>query len=99
MDNFDCTSYVTVIGIIIALEWNKDDNVIAIGLTTSDEEEYVIEDSPFTDELLDLLYERVKVIGFINTNDFGYKSIFVESYELLEEDESFKDAERNISKM
>jgi len=79
MDNFDCTSYVTLTGIITALEWDKDDNVISIGLSTSDEEEYVIEDNPFTDELLDLLYEPVKLIGFINTNEFGYKSIFVVS--------------------
>jgi hypothetical protein len=98
MENFDCTSYITLTGIITALEWDKDDNVIAIGLSTSDEEEYVIEDNSFTDELLDLLYEPVKLIGFVNTNEYGYKSIFVESYELLEEDESCKNTERNMLK-
>jgi hypothetical protein len=87
MSNHDCMPSVTIKGIITAMKWDKDDNVIAICLSTSDEEEYLVEENPFTDGLLNLLYEPVRVTGFINIKEDGSKSIFVKSYELLDEDE------------
>lgn len=87
MNNHHFMPSVTIKGIITAMKWDKDDNVIAICLSTSDEEEYLIEENNFTDELLNLVYEPVKITGFINLNENGSKSIFVESYELLDEDE------------
>ena len=91
MNNHDLMQSVTVKGIITAMKWDKDDNVIAICLSTSNEEEYLIEENPFTDELLNLVFEPVKLTGVVNINEDGSKSIFVKSYELLDEDEFLKE--------
>lgn len=87
MNNYDCMPSVTIKGIITAMKWDKDDNVTAVCLSTSGEEEYLIAENSFKDELLNLVYEPVKVTGLININKDGSKSILVESYELLDEDE------------
>ncbi|MBN2372804.1 hypothetical protein JXL19_03320 [bacterium] len=98
MNNSNCKSTVIIKGIITAVEWDEDNNIIAISLSTSDEEEYHIEDNPFMDELLNLVYEPVRVTGIINSDDFGYKSILIQKYELLDEGELLNDKDRNISK-
>jgi len=78
---------MTLMGIITAVEWDEDDNVVAIALSTPEEEEYRIEDNPVGAELLDLIYESVKVTGSINENEFGNKSIRVDSYKLVDEEQ------------
>lgn len=81
---------MTLMGIITAVEWDEDDNVVAIALSTQEEEEYRIEDNPVGAELLKLIYESVKVSGSIIEKEFGNKSIRVDSYKLVN-DERYDD--------
>ena len=74
-------------GIITAVEWDEDDNVVAIALSTPEEEEYLIEENPVGAELLELIYESVKVTGIVTENGFGNKSVRVDSYELVDEEQ------------
>jgi len=80
----------TLMGIITAVEWDEDDNVVAIAISTPEEEEYRIEDNPLGAELLDLIYESVKVTGSVIENELGNKSIRVDSYTLVD-DEQYDD--------
>ena len=76
---------VTLMGIITAVEWDEDDNVIAIAISTPEEEEYRIEDNQLGTELLEMIYESVKVTGTVNEDGFGNKFICVDSYDLVED--------------
>ncbi|MGA1845375.1 MAG: hypothetical protein ACMUIS_12495 [bacterium] len=77
---------VTLTGIITAVDWDEDDNVIAVSISTPDEEEYIIEDTPEGEELLDLVFQNIRVTGVIEEDEYGDKIITVESYEVLEEE-------------
>ena len=77
---------VTLTGIITAVDWDEDDNVIAVSISTPDEEEYIIEDTPEGEELLDLVFQNVRVTGVIEEDEYGDKIIIIESYEVLEEE-------------
>ncbi|MGA1796321.1 MAG: hypothetical protein ACMUIL_10735 [bacterium] len=77
---------VTLTGIITAVDWDEDDNVIAVSISTPDEEEYIIEDTPEGAELLDLVFQNIRVTGVIEEDEYGDKIITVESYEVLEEE-------------
>ena len=87
MKNSQKPPKITIIGIITAMEWDENDNVITVKISAPDEEEYVIEDNSLADELLELLYEAVKVTGYVSESEFGYKTLLVEDYELLDDDE------------
>ena len=77
---------VTLTGIITAVDWDEDDNVIAVSISTPEEEEYIIEDTPEGEELLDLVFQNVRVTGVIEEDEYGDRIITVESYEVLEEE-------------
>jgi len=77
---------VTLTGIITAVDWDDDDNVIAVSISTPDEEEYIIEDTPEGEELLDLVFQNVRITGIIEENEYGDKSINVDSHEVLDEE-------------
>ena len=87
MNNTCKNKKITVMGIITAVEWDEDDNVVAIALSTPEEEEYRIEENPVGAELLELIYESVKVTGIVTENEFGDKSIRVDSYALVDEEQ------------
>lgn len=87
MSNAYTPSKISITGIVTAMEWDADDNVVSVKISTQDEEEYDVEDNAMADELLGLLYEPVKVTGILHESKMGKKAILVESYELLDEDE------------
>ena len=87
MNNTYTPSKISITGIVTAMEWDADDNVVCVKISTQDEEEYIVEDNDMADELLGLLYEPVIVIGILHEDEMGKKSIFVENYELLDDDE------------
>jgi hypothetical protein len=90
MENICKDKKMTLMGIITAVEWDEDDNVVAIAISTPEEKEYRIEDNPLGAELLELIYESVKVTGTVIENEFGNKSIWVDSYTLVD-DEQYDD--------
>ena len=66
---------ITITGVITPIDWDDEDNIVAISISTSEEEEYIVEDSPLGEELFNLINEYVKVTGFIEEDDYGDKSI------------------------
>jgi hypothetical protein len=86
----------TVVGFVVPNEWDNEDNVVAISISTEDDE-YVVELNKLGEELFDFLDEDVEVTGIIRDDKDGTKRIRVTSYEVLEdaEDESEEDEDFN----
>ncbi|MEJ2723711.1 MAG: hypothetical protein P8175_03525 [Deltaproteobacteria bacterium] len=76
---------VTIRGFVSADEWDGRKNVIAISITT-DDEDYRVELDKVGEELFDYLDEDVEVTGTIRQEKNGTKYIRVSNYEVLEEE-------------
>jgi hypothetical protein len=86
----------TIVGYVVPSEWDNEDNVVAIGISTEDDE-YVVELNKLGEELFDFLDEDVEVTGLVRDDKDGTKRIRVTSYEVLEdtEDEYEEDEDLN----
>jgi hypothetical protein len=85
---------LTVTGFVTATEWDDNDNVVAIEITT-DDDNYMVDNNKQGEELFDFLDEEVEVTGFALEDRDGAKWISVTSYEVLDEedDEEYDDYE------
>lgn len=77
---------LTITGFVTPEEWDNDDNVIAIGIST-DDDDYVVELNKLGEELFDFLDEDVEVTGIVRESKDGTKYITVTNYEVLDLDE------------
>lgn len=84
--NLAADGKITITGVITPIDWDDEDNIVAISISTSEEEEYIVEDSPLGEELFNLINEYVKVTGFIEEDEYGDKTISVVNYKLIKED-------------
>lgn len=75
---------VTLKGIIIVADWDENNNIVTICLSTPGEKDYIIENNGVEKELLGILGEEVTVTGIIKKDEFGKKIIAVERYKTLE---------------
>jgi hypothetical protein len=76
---------VTIKGFVSADEWDGRKNVIAISITT-DDEDYRVELDKVGEELFDYLDVDVEVTGTVQQEKNGTKYIRVTNYEVLEEE-------------
>ena len=74
----------TIVGYVVPSEWDNDDNVVAISITT-DDDDYLVEMNKLGEELFDFLDEDVEVTGTVREDRDGTKRIRVTSYEVLED--------------
>ena len=70
---------VTIKGIIIPVDWDDKGNVVAIALSTNDEEEYLIEGKGKGGELRRFLREEMEINGFVS-HEKDIKMIRVTTY-------------------
>ena len=77
---------ITISGFITPEQWDDDDNVIAIGIST-DDDDYVIELNKLGEELFDFLDEDVEVTGFVREDKDGTKHLTISNYEILDTDD------------
>lgn len=82
----------TITGSVVPSDWDNDDNIIAISISTEDDD-YVVEMNKLGEELFDFLDEDVEVIGFVREDRDGSKRIRVISYEVLDEMEEDEEGE------
>lgn len=76
---------VTIRGFVTPEEWDNDDNVIAIGIST-DDDDFLVEINKLGEELFDFLDEDVEVTGIVREDKDGTKRISITSYEVLDTD-------------
>jgi len=72
---------MTIQGIMIASDWNKEGDVIRIAIMTDDEQEFTIFKNKYWDQLFMHLREPVKILGVVDFDDNGRKTITVVSFE------------------
>lgn len=66
-------------GLIIPSAWDKEGNVLAVVVSTFDEDEYLVERDEKGEQLFGLLREEVEVSGVVGIKD-GIKTIKVKKY-------------------
>lgn len=74
----------TIIGYVIPNEWDNEDNVISIRVST-DDDDYLVELNKLGEELFDFLDEDVEITGIVREDKDGTKRIKVISYEVIED--------------
>jgi hypothetical protein len=65
------------------MEWDKKGNVIAVALSTINEEEYLIENNAQGEEMLQLIQKEVEVCGEVKEDESGQKSVVVQHYKVI----------------
>ena len=81
-------------GLIIPVDWDEAGRVLAVAVSTFDEEEYLVEKDGKGDELLGLLRKEVEVNGVVGIRDGG-KTIKVKKYTLINKSEVIDGALKN----
>lgn len=71
---------VTLTGIVIPVDWNDHQEVIAAALATADEKEYRISTTKKGKELLGALQREVEVTGVLDRVEKGRNLITVKRY-------------------
>jgi hypothetical protein len=84
---------ITITGIVTAADWDEDDNIIAVTLSTSDEQEYLVSNKARGKNLLDLVQDEVAVTGTLSTDENGKQVITVKKYAVLEKEKDEWDEE------
>ena len=70
---------ISVEGIIIASQWDKQGNIVELAIATRNEEEYLIADKDQVTKLKPLLRKEAHVRGILQTKD-GKKLIHVTEF-------------------
>jgi len=85
----------TITGIVIPVEWDEEENVIAVAISFTIEpedsteeaytEDYLVGDTEKGNELIQLVDEVVEATGTVETDEYGNKTIYVESYRIVKD--------------
>jgi len=70
---------ITIHGLIIPIEWDEMGNVIAISVSTFDEDEYLIEKDEIGEKLISFLRQEIEISGLYRLKG-GRKIIRVKGY-------------------
>jgi hypothetical protein len=73
----------TVSGIVVAEDWDQNDNVVEVAIETSDGEEYLVEHNGRASELLGLIDQSIVVKGVVGERLDGLMTIDVKKFESL----------------
>ena len=84
---------MTISGFVAATEWDSDDNIIGLEIST-DDEDYVVENNRLFDELVELWQEDIEATGIVSEDRDGTKRISITSYEVINE---FDDGDEEVS--
>ncbi|MEW6666204.1 MAG: hypothetical protein AB1512_13425 [Thermodesulfobacteriota bacterium] len=75
---------VTVRGLILPVEWDEHDNVVAVVIETADEESFIVETDKKGRELLQFIHHEVEATGTTREAEYGNVYIKVKTYTPLE---------------
>ena len=71
----------TLKGIVTPIQWDEDDQVSAVALFATDDEEYLIENG---EKFVDLIQKSIAATGRVKRDKKAFKSIFIKRYNILE---------------
>lgn len=72
----------TIRGIVIPADWDEEGNMLAVAISGSDEQEYLIEQNAKGKELLKLIRHEIEIDGLVRKAIKGRKTVKVKSYRL-----------------
>ncbi|MCF8126880.1 MAG: hypothetical protein K9N10_00045 [Deltaproteobacteria bacterium] len=84
VDFDDFAAEITITGVVMATEWDDDDEITGLEIST-DDDGYYVEKNAIWDELVDLWDTQVEVTGMVIEERDGTRRILVTSYEPLED--------------
>ncbi len=78
-------SMITAEGIVVPADWDENGNVIAVAISTYEEDEYIIDcQNEKGRELLAVMRQKISVTGMIKPGTKDRKMITVENYLIKE---------------
>lgn len=77
---------VTVVGTVVAADWDDNGTVVAVNLQ-SDDDEYIIADNETAAELLHMVGQRVSVTGTVAESEDGSLVLTVSTFSVVKEDQ------------
>ncbi len=83
----------TVKGWVLAIDWDEDDQPMAVVIQTEDGTEYLVEETDAADALLDLEDAMVEVTGLVDTSDPDGPTITVSAFEVIDDPVDWDEAE------
>jgi len=84
MDFEDNGTEITISGVVMATEWDDDDEITGLEIST-DDDSYYVENNAIWHELVELWDTQVEVTGIVTEEKDGTKGILITSYEPLED--------------
>ena len=84
MDFDDYASETTITGIVMATDWDDEDEITGVEIST-DDESYCVEKNAMWHELVELCDNQVEVTGLVVEEKDGTNRILVTGYETLED--------------
>jgi hypothetical protein len=90
MDFEDDVLEITISGLLMATEWDDDDDIVGFELS-ADDDSYDVEQNALWYELVELCDTHVEVTGMVTEEKDGTKRILVTDYEPLEDMDSDDD--------
>ena len=90
MDFEEDVSEITISGLLMATEWDDDDDIVSFELS-ADDDSYDVEQNALWYELVELCDTHVEVTGMVSEEKDGTKRILVTDYEPLEDMDSDED--------
>jgi hypothetical protein len=76
---------ITVTGIVISVDWDEEGNPIAAAISSSDEQEYLINPDAKGKELLAFIRKKIAAEGVVRKKKKDQKVITVKNYGLRNE--------------
>ncbi|OPZ31610.1 MAG: hypothetical protein BWZ02_00117 [Lentisphaerae bacterium ADurb.BinA184] len=81
---------VELTGVLTPVSWDDEGNVVAVGVATADECDYVIRRGAAMEELTHHLRELVRIRGVLGRAEDGRQAVDVESFEALDRPSSWE---------
>ncbi len=78
---------VTLVGTVVAADWDEQGNVIGVDLQT-DEQDYIIADTGSGVEILHLVGKKISATGTVTQNEDGVSILTVSSFKVLDDEPS-----------
>ena len=79
---------ITLSGVVTAAKWDIAGRVTAVTISATDEQEYIVSNTPVGEQLLERVQEQVQVVGAVKKNKEGKKQIEVTQFKVIREYEN-----------
>lgn len=99
MEKLEEKRQVSIMGVVVPTDWDARGTISAVAITTPREEEYLVENGPVAEDLLELYGAEVLVTGTVSEDDEGNRLISVESYELLGDYDEDEEGEQDENRL